>query len=104
MLMTNGIGATVGTLSAQAVVNKFTTPVQYVLDTATGTYTAATDFFAKTGLSDASFDLLKEYRLETFMIGSWDTAWYIFAGYALVVAIAFMIFFKQPANPDEKVA
>ena len=28
----------------------------------------------------------------------------IFAGYAFVVAIAFMIFFKQPTSPDEKVA
>lgn len=65
MLMTNGIGATVGTLSAQVVVNHFV------------------------------------FNAET---PNWSTAWYIFAGYALVVAIAFMIFFKQPTSPDEKVA
>ena len=65
MLMTNGIGATVGTLSAGAIMNHYV-------------YNAATP--------------------------DWSTPWYIFAGYALVVAFAFMIFFKQPANPEEKVA
>ena len=65
MLMTNGIGATVGTLGAQAVMNHYV-------------YNAATP--------------------------DWSTPWYIFAGYALVVGIMFMIFFKQPKNPNEKVA
>lgn len=72
MLMTNGIGATIGTLAAQAVVNKFTHGTEV----------------------DGVF----------YMIGNWDTAWYIFAGYALVVAILFIFLFKQPANPNEKVA
>ena len=72
MLMTNGIGATIGTLSAQAIVNKFTHSVEV------------------DGVS--------------YMVGNWDTAWYIFAGYALVVAILFIFIFKQPANPNEKVA
>ena len=65
MLMTNGIGATVGTLSAGAIMNHYV-------------YNAATP--------------------------DWNTPWYIFAGYALVVAISFMFIFKQPANPNEKVA
>ena len=72
MLMTNGVGATIGTLSAQAVVNKFTTS----FEAANGNY----------------------------IVGDWSTVWYIFAGYALVVAVLFMILFKQPANADEKVA
>ena len=37
-------------------------------------------------------------------MGDWDITWYIFAGYALVVAILFIFLFKQPANPNEKVA
>lgn len=65
MLMTNGIGATIGTLSAQVVVNHFV-------------YNAAEP--------------------------NWSAAWYIFAGYALVVALLFMILFKEPKNPNEKVA
>ncbi len=68
MLMTNGIGATVGTLSAQAVVNKFVYNPQAA------------------GLE-----------------GDWSAAWYIFAGYALVVALLFMILFKEPKT-DDKIA
>ena len=62
MLMTNGIGATIGTLSAQAVVNHFV-------------YNAAEP--------------------------NWSAAWYVFAAYALVVAILFMILFKTPKNEDK---
>lgn len=72
MLMTNGIGATIGTLSAQAVVNRFTENFQ----TTSG----------------------------TFMVGDWSTVWYIFAGYALVVAVLFMILFKEPKNAEDKIA
>ena len=63
MLMTNGIGATVGTLSAQAVVNHFVyNPIA---------------------------------RGEA---GNWSAAWYAFAIYAMVVAILFMILFKEPKD------
>ena len=72
MLMTNGIGATIGTLSAQAIVNKFT-------------HSITVD-----GVS--------------YLVGDWDATWYIFAGYAMVVAVLFIFLFKQPANPNEKVA
>ena len=63
MLMTNGIGATIGTLSAQAVVNHFV-------------YNAAEP--------------------------DWSAAWYAFAAYALVVAILFMLLFKEPAKDEAK--
>ena len=65
MLMTNGIGATIGTLSAQAVVNHFV-------------YNAAEP--------------------------NWSAAWYAFAAYALVVAVLFMILFKEPKDSTQKVA
>ena len=29
---------------------------------------------------------------------NWSAAWYVFAGYALVVAILFMILFKEPKD------
>ena len=57
MMMTNGFGATIGTLAAGAVVDAcdvFNTPA------------------------------------------NWPQAWYIFAGYAFVVGILFMILFKDP--------
>ncbi|MBQ8071353.1 MAG: MFS transporter [Bacteroidales bacterium] len=63
MLMTNGLGATIGTLAAGAVVDAcdvFNTPA------------------------------------------NWATAWYIFAAYALVVGILFMILFKDPQKKAAK--
>ena len=65
MLMTNGIGATVGTLSAQVIVNHFV-------------YNAAEP--------------------------NWSAAWYVFAGYAVVVALLFMVLFKEPKDSTQKVA
>ena len=57
MMMTNGFGATIGTLAAGAVVD-------------------ACDVFNNPA--------------------AWPQAWYIFAGYSLVVGILFMILFKDP--------
>lgn len=54
MLMTNGIGATIGTLGAQQVVNHFTVD----------------------GVTE------------------WQSCWYIFAAYALVVGVAFALMFR----------
>ena len=65
MLMTNGIGATIGTLSAQVIVNHFV-------------YNAAEP--------------------------NWSAAWYVFAGYAVVVALLFMVLFKEPKDSTQKVA
>jgi len=59
MLMTNGLGATIGTWLAGKVVNHFV-------------YQAA--------------------------VPDWRTTWLIFAGYALFIAILFIILFKNPAK------
>lgn len=71
MLMTNGIGASVGTLGAQAVVNRLVN-------------------IHKTG----------EATDWTAVMAGWDQTWYIFAGYALAVAILFAILFKHKHNPS----
>ncbi|MBO6082230.1 MAG: MFS transporter [Bacteroidales bacterium] len=63
MLMTNGLGATIGTLAAGAVVDATV-------------YNAANP--------------------------SWSKAWYIFAAYAFVVGILFMILFKDPQKKAAK--
>ena len=68
MLMTNGIGATVGTLSAQAIVNKFT------------------------------YEIVKNGSV--YRVGDWQTCWFIFAGYALVVGILFFFLFKKPKGDE----
>ena len=64
MMMTNGLGAFVGTLVAQAVINN------YVFTPQAG------------GASGAE------------IIAGWQTCWYIFAAYALVVAVLFAILFR----------
>ncbi|HAP49775.1 MAG: MFS transporter [Muribaculaceae bacterium] len=70
MIMTNGIGATIGTLSAQAVVTHF----------------------------------VNSQTEPAAIIQGWSTSWYIFAAYALVVAVSFMLIFKAPEaqKPIEK--
>ena len=62
MLMTNGIGATVGTLAAQAVINHYTE--------------------------------LKQFGDDILTVGDWQTCWFIFAGYALLVAVSFALIFR----------
>ena len=69
-LMTNGIGATVGTLSAQAIVNHFVN---------------------NPAASGASHEMVAS---------GWQTSWFIFAAYALVVAVVFAIVFKYKHNPE----
>ena len=68
MLMTNGIGATAGTLIAQAVINHYTQGIEV----------------------DGNF----------YTVGQWDTCWYIFSAYALVVGVAFAILFKPQKQND----
>ena len=70
MVMTNGIGATIGTLSAQAVVDHFVNAESVV---AAG---------------------------PTAVMSGWSTSWYIFAAYALVVAVSFLIIFKDPRKEE----
>jgi hypothetical protein len=57
MLMTNGLGASLGVIAAQEVVNHFT-----------------------------------DYQQN---FAGWSVAWYIFAGYALVIALLFAVLFKE---------
>lgn len=63
MLMTNGIGATIGTLSAQVVIDHYVNS-------------------RPAGISQ---------------IEGWHTSWLIFAAYALVVAVLFLIMFRDNA-------
>lgn len=60
MMMTNGFGATIGVLAAQAIVNNYC-----------------------------------QYNEMGLLVGDWTTVWYIFAGFALVVAVAFALIFRE---------
>jgi len=65
MMMTNGLGAFIGTLVAQAVINHYVFTPQTL------------------GASG------------TEVIAGWQTCWYIFAAYAFVVSILFALLFKD---------
>ncbi|MBP5241386.1 MAG: MFS transporter [Bacteroidales bacterium] len=62
MLMTNGLGATLGMFGAQAVVNTFCQTIK-------------------------QNDII-------YLTGDWQSVWFIFAAYALVIAVLFAIFFR----------
>lgn len=68
MVMTNGLGATIGMLVAGEVINQLV-------------YT-------------------KETALE--QLSGWNTSWFIFAGYALIVAILFAVLFKYKHRPIDE--
>ena len=47
------------------------------------------------------FTYSTEYQGEFYTVGDWSAVWYIFAAYALVVAIVFALVFKYKHNPAE---
>lgn len=67
IIMTNGIGTTIGILAAQAVVN--------------------------------SYNIDLEGKIP--QTEEWSTVWFIFAGYALVVALLFAVLFKYKHDPEK---
>jgi sugar phosphate permease len=70
MLMTNGLGATIGMLTAGQVI----------------------DYYCK---------WIKVGKDDSYLVGNWQSAWLIFAGFALVVAVLFAIFFKYKHERTE---
>jgi NHS family nucleoside permease-like MFS transporter len=63
MMMTNGVGATIGTLAAGAIINHFCS------------------------------------WKGDYLLGEWQTCWFIFAGFALVVGVCFaLVFHPEKSN------
>ena len=62
MMMTNGIGATIGTLTAGEIVNHF-----------------------------CSWE-------GGYLVGDWQTCWFVFATFALIIGVAFALVFKPEKN------
>jgi NHS family nucleoside permease-like MFS transporter len=65
MMMTNGVGATVGTLAAGEVVNYFCTWQDFIVGN----------------------------DLQSFLVGDWRTCWLVFAAFAFVIGITFAFVF-----------
>ncbi len=71
MMMTNGLGATIGTLTAGEIVNKFC----------------------------SWQDFMVNGEKQSFLVGDWQTCWFTFAAFALVVGITFALVFKPEKKP-----
>lgn len=104
MMMTNGLGATIGTLSAQVIVNK-TVPM---IDKSTelANYGIVRDANDKIdwAATELNGKLPEIHEAATNMWNGWQEAWFIFAGFALLVAVSFWIFFpKTPVNKNIEV-
>ena len=72
VMMTNGFGATIGTLAAQAIVNHFVYAEEVVNAGAIATWSG------------------------------WQMSWYIFAGFALVIALAFWAIFPKTGKESDR--
>ena len=72
MMMTNGIGAALGSLAAQKVINVLVNVHKVE---------GATDW--------------------TVVMHGWSSAWYVFAAYSLVIAVFFAILFKYKHNSEK---
>ena len=111
MMMTNGLGATIGTLSAQAIVNGTVPSIsqQPVGEGSINVYEGALgvvrDSNGAIDWQNIMTDKLPQiHEAAKNMWVGWQEAWYIFAGFALVVAIAFWFLFpKTPVNKNLEV-
>lgn len=77
MFMSNGIGATLGTIAAGAVVNHW-----------------------------CSWQMISSAEAGTvrLFMGQWQWPWLIFAGYSLVVMIGWLLIFRTKTIPDDRVS
>ena len=112
MMMTNGVGATIGVLGAQAIVSKWVPAVKWeefgVGQDEAGKYLWLEFWDKIKEIATPSEDLIANLHMiaerANEVWAGWQVAWYIFAGFALVVAISFWIFFpKTPVNKNLEV-
>ena len=100
VMMTNGFGATVGTLSAQAIVNHIVPGITNKnLDVELGVVRDNTRKILWENIDTDKLSTIQEYAQQMWQ--GWQTSWYIFAAFALVVALAFWVIFpKTPVKKD----
>ncbi|MCI0920722.1 nucleoside permease [Sphingobacterium rhinopitheci] len=102
MMMTNGFGAIVGSLTSGFMIDKYFTQSYYTvaelanrLDT-TADNPKLLEFIASKGAT------IKDGVLNTVIhLKDWQDIWLAFAAYTLLIVIAFAILFKHKHNPNE---
>ena len=101
MMMTNGFGAIIGSVSAGWAIDKFFTQKFSNADSLAGFLDTTVDnskfveFIGKQGSSIVNGTLTKEIAMK-----DWPHIWLAFAAYALVIAVLFALMFKHKHNPE----
>ena len=103
MMMTNGFGAVLGSLTSGWIIDKFFThsftkaqDLAQHLDTTTDN-ASFLSFLSQQKIEILSNDVLSQ----AVMLRDWEHIWLTFAIYALVIAVLFAIFFKHKHHPSE---
>jgi len=101
MMMTNGFGAIIGSVSAGWAIDTFFTQKFSTADSLAGFLDTTVDnskfveFIGKQGSSIVNGALTKEIAMK-----DWPHIWLAFAAYALVIAVLFALMFKHKHNPE----
>ena len=100
MMMTNGFGAIIGSVTAGWAIDKFfthkfstTEGLAGFLDTTTNN-SKFLEFVSKQGATIVNGNLSQEIAMK-----DWSHIWLAFSAYALVIAILFALMFKHKHNP-----
>ena len=103
MMMTNGFGAVLGSLTSGWLIDKyFTNSYTKVTDLANHLETTVENGLFQGYLAKNKVEVLADGVLsQPMMLRNWHDIWLTFALYALVIAILFAIFFKHKHNPDD---
>jgi MFS transporter, NHS family, xanthosine permease len=102
MMMTNGVGAILGSFTSGWIIDKFfmksfssTTELSTYLETEP-TNKVMTEFIQQHGITVAPDGLFNS----PILMKDWHHIWLSFAAYALVIAIAFAFMFKHKHDPE----
>lgn len=101
MMMTNGFGTMIGALGSGFIIGKYFTFKFNHIDT-------LSEHFNSSKNSEAILNFLKDQKIKVSETGvfnkiaevrDWPNIWFLFAGFALIVAILFAIMFKHKHDP-----
>lgn len=103
MMMTNGVGAVLGSvISGWVIQHYFTKAYSNVSELAVHLQTDATNAHLAEFIKIKGSSILPDGSLSAVVeMKDWPNIWLAFAGYALVIAIAFAVLFKHKHDPNE---
>ena len=101
MMMTNGFGAVMGSIISGLMIDKFFTLKFTTIDSLLAFLKTDINNPAVKNLLRGNEVLANQVLKNPVFIKEWHPIWLSFAGYALVIAILFAVFFKHKHNPNE---